>query len=179
MTTRPLSRGRLSSLSPPFRSTRRKAPALVIALAAVAYALAAVPASADPSIASKEAQAQSVLGQIQQLDSSLERAIEAYNLANVKLNKIKHDLSSNTFALASAKKSLKSAQTQLSSRLVDIYTSGDQNAGLAVLLVEDTPEIAVRQPNALGQSTPANTGSRSWPEFSRPASAPASEHSAR
>jgi peptidoglycan DL-endopeptidase CwlO len=134
VTTRPLSRGRLSSLSPPFCSTRRKAPALVIALAAVAYALAAVPASADPSVASKEAQAQSVLGQIQQLDSSLERAIEAYNLATVKLNKIKHDLSSNTFALATAKKSLKSAQTQLSSRLVDIYTSGDQNAGLAVLL---------------------------------------------
>lgn len=134
VTTRPLSRGRLSSLSPPFCSTRRKAPALVIALAAVAYALAAVPASADPSIASKEAQAQSVLGQIQQLDSSLEHAIEAYNLATVKLNKIKHDLSSNTFALATAKKSLKRAQTQLSSRLVDIYTSGDQNAGLAVLL---------------------------------------------
>jgi peptidoglycan DL-endopeptidase CwlO len=134
VTTRPLSRGRLSSLSPPFCSTRRKAPALVIALAAVAYALAAVPASADPSIASKEAQAQSVLGQIQQLDSSLEHAIEAYNLATVKLNKIKHDLSSNTFALAAAKKSLKRAQTQLSSRLVDIYTSGDQNAGLAVLL---------------------------------------------
>jgi peptidoglycan DL-endopeptidase CwlO len=100
----------------------------------VAYALAAAPVFADPSVASKEAQAQGVLGEIQQLDSSLERAIEAYNLANVKLNRIKHDLSSNTFALASARKSLKSAQTQLSSRLVDIYTSGDQNAGLAVLL---------------------------------------------
>jgi peptidoglycan DL-endopeptidase CwlO len=100
----------------------------------VAYALAAAPVSADPSVASKEAQAQGVLGEIQQLDSSLERAIEAYNLASVKLNRIKHDLSSNTFALAAARKSLKSAQTQLSSRLVDIYTSGDQNAGLAVLL---------------------------------------------
>jgi peptidoglycan DL-endopeptidase CwlO len=103
-------------------------------LALVAYALAAVPASADPSITSKEAQAQSVLGEIQQLDSSLERAVEAYNLATVKLNKLKQDLSSNTYALAAARKSLKSAQTQLSSRLVDIYTSGDQNAGLAVLL---------------------------------------------
>jgi cell wall-associated NlpC family hydrolase len=100
----------------------------------VAYALAAAPVSADPSVSSKEAEAQSVLGQIQQLDSSLERAIEAYNLANIKLNKIKHDLSSNTFALAAARKSLTSAQKQLSSRLVDIYTSGDQNAGLAVLL---------------------------------------------
>jgi hypothetical protein len=74
------------------------------------------------------------MGQIQQLDSSLERAIEAYNLANVKLNRIKHDLTDNTHALAVAKKSLGHAQTQLSSRLVEIYTSGDQNAGLAVLL---------------------------------------------
>ena len=74
------------------------------------------------------------MAQIQQLDSSLERAVEAYNLANVKLNRIKHDLTDNTHALAVAKKSLIHSQTQLSARLVDIYTSGDQNAGLAVLL---------------------------------------------
>ena len=133
VTYRPLSRGRLSGLLTPSGPARRKAPALVIALA-LASALTAASATADPSVASKEAEAQSVLGEIQQLDSSLERAVEAYNLANVKLNRIKHDLSANTVALASAKKSLKSAQVQLSKRLVDIYTSGDQNAGLAVLL---------------------------------------------
>jgi peptidoglycan DL-endopeptidase CwlO len=134
VTYRPLSRGRLSSSSPPSSSTRRKAPALVIALA-LALALTAATATADPgTVASKEAEAQSVLGQIQQLDSSLERAIEAYNLANVKLNRIKHDLSENTVALSAAKKSLKRAKVQLAERLVEIYTSGDQNAGLAVLL---------------------------------------------
>jgi peptidoglycan DL-endopeptidase CwlO len=102
---------------------------------AFAFALAAASATADPgTVASKEAEAQSVLGQIQQLDSSLERAIEAYNLANVKLNRIKHDLSQNTVALATARKSLKQARVQLSKRLVEMYTSGDQNAGLAVLL---------------------------------------------
>jgi peptidoglycan DL-endopeptidase CwlO len=131
---RPLSRGRLSGLLPPSGSTRRKAPALVIALA-LAFGLTAASATADPgTIASKEAEAQSVLGQIQQLDSSLERAIEAYNLATVKLNRIKHDLSENRVALGVAKKSLGRAQVQLSKRLVEIYTTGDQNAGLAVLL---------------------------------------------
>ena len=101
----------------------------------MAFALTAASATADPgSIASKEAEAQSVMGQIQQLDSSLERAIEAYNLATVKLNRIKHDLSENTVALSSARKSLRHAKVQLANRLVDIYTSGDQNAGLAVLL---------------------------------------------
>jgi peptidoglycan DL-endopeptidase CwlO len=97
--------------------------------------LTAASATADPgTIASKQAEAQSVLGQIQQLDSSLERAVEAYNLATVKLNRIKHDLSQNTVALSSARKSLKRAQGQLVNRAVDMYTSGDQNAGLAVLL---------------------------------------------
>jgi peptidoglycan DL-endopeptidase CwlO len=134
VTNRPLLRGRLSSrFKPPLRSTRRKAPALVIALAA-ASALTAASATADPSVASKQAEAQSVMAQIQQLDSSLERAIEAYNLANVRLARIRHDLSDNTRALTVAKKSLVRAQAQLSARLVDIYTSGDQNAGLAVLL---------------------------------------------
>jgi cell wall-associated NlpC family hydrolase len=102
---------------------------------ALAFGLTAASATADPgTIASKEAEAQSVLGQIQQLDSSLERAIEAYNLATVKLNRIKHDLSENRVALGVAKKSLGRAQVQLSKRLVEIYTTGDQNAGLAVLL---------------------------------------------
>jgi cell wall-associated NlpC family hydrolase len=133
VTNRPLPGGRLSSIQPPSRSTRRKAPASVIALVA-AFALTAVPALADPSVASKQAEAQSVLGQIQQLDSSLERAVEAYNLANVKLARIKHDLSTNTQSLSIAKKSLKRAQRQLSTRLVDLYTSEGSDSGLAVLL---------------------------------------------
>ena len=75
-----------------------------------------------------------MLGQIQQLDSSLERAIEAYDLANVKLAHIRHDLATNTHELGVAKKSLKSAQLELSARLVDLYTSGGQDSTLAVLL---------------------------------------------
>ena len=133
VTNRPLAGGRLSSESPPSSSTRRKAPALVIAIAAL-FAAAAVSASAD-SVASKRAEAQSVLNQIQQLDSSLERAIEAYDLATVKLAHIKHDLSQNTQSLSVAKRSLKNSQRQLSSRLVDIYTSeGGQDSTLVVLL---------------------------------------------
>jgi cell wall-associated NlpC family hydrolase len=72
--------------------------------------------------------------QIQQLDSSLERAIEAYDLANVKLAHIKHDLTTNTHNLGVAKKSLKTAQQELSSRLVDMYTSDGGDSTLSVLL---------------------------------------------
>ena len=114
------------------RSTRRKAPALVIAFAAL-FAATAVPATGD-TVASKRAEAQSVLNQIQQLDSSLERAVEAYDLANVKLAHIKHDLKENTTSLGVAQRSLKSAQRELSSRLVDLYTSQSQDSTLVVLL---------------------------------------------
>jgi len=69
--------------------------------------------------------------QIQQLDSSLERAIEAYDLANVKLAHIKHDLTTNTHNLGVAKKSLKTAQRELSSRLVDMYTSDGGDSTLS------------------------------------------------
>jgi cell wall-associated NlpC family hydrolase len=123
------------------------APATVIALV-TAFALAAVPAFADPTVASKRAEAQSVLSQIQQLDSSLERAVEAYNLANVQLARIKHDLSSNTHALVVARKSLKNAQTQLSSQLIDLYASEGQDTGLAVLLGSSSLDDALSRLDA-------------------------------
>ena len=75
-----------------------------------------------------------MLGQIQQLDVSLERAVEAYDLANIRLARIKHDESMNSRNLVVAKRSLKNAQHQLSSRLVDLYTSEGQDSTLAVLL---------------------------------------------
>ena len=99
-----------------------------------AAALAATPAVGDPSIASKQAEAQSVMGQVQQLDSSLERVIQAYDLATTKLNKVRADFNANHAQLQIAKKSLKRAQDALSARLVSLYTSDGQNDSLEVLL---------------------------------------------
>jgi cell wall-associated NlpC family hydrolase len=125
---------------------------------AFAIALAAASSStADPTVASKQAEAQSVMGQINQLDGSLERAVEAYDLANVKLAHIKHDLSQNTTALVTAKKSLKRAQGQLSARLVDIYTSGDNQAGLAVLLGASSLDDAIGQMDAQSRVSDQDT----------------------
>ena len=92
-----------------------------------------MPAFADPSISSKQSQAQSVLGQIQQLDASLEHAIEAYNAATIKLNKIRGDLKQNAHELHIAKANLVQAQSTLSRRLVAMYTSGSDDSTLAVL----------------------------------------------
>src|SRR3954464_2865504 len=61
-------------------SRRRQAQALLVCLAALC---ADASAYAEPgSVASKQAQAQQVLAQIQQIDRNLDGAVEAANLAN-------------------------------------------------------------------------------------------------
>ncbi len=110
----------------------RQACAFLVAVAAVL--LTAASATADPSISAKEAQAQQVLAQINQIDQSLNAAVEAYNLANVRLQKIKGDLHDNKIALDVARVTLKHSQTLLARRLVSVYTSSGENSTLAVLL---------------------------------------------
>jgi peptidoglycan DL-endopeptidase CwlO len=96
---------------------------------------AAGSATGEPSsVASKQAQAQSVLAQIQSLDASLEHAIEAYNLANEKLEAIRSDLRENREELTIAEGNLKRAQRALASRVVAIYTSGESDSTLDVLV---------------------------------------------
>jgi peptidoglycan DL-endopeptidase CwlO len=97
----------------------------------------AVTASATPqpgAIESKEAQAQSVLGQIQQLDSNLSHAIEAYNLANERLSAVKRDLAQNRRELAIARANLQRAREALAEHAVAIYTSTTGDSTLEVLL---------------------------------------------
>src|SRR5215210_1274133 len=117
------------------RHSSRARRAAVLLIVSSAVLLAALPASGDPgAIAAKQAQVESVLGQIQQLDSSLARAIEAYNLATDKLNAIEADLRVNTYELHVARANLKRSQRALANRLVAIYTSGDDTSALSILL---------------------------------------------
>jgi len=115
------------------KSKATRAATLLIVSAAVL--IGAVPAFADPSsISAKQAEVQSVLGQIDQLDGSLELAIEAYNLATDKLNAIESDLRTNTYELHVARANLKRSQRALANRLVTIYTTGDDVSALSILL---------------------------------------------
>jgi peptidoglycan DL-endopeptidase CwlO len=113
-------------------SRRRQAQAFFVAILAALVASAS--ATADPSVADKQAQAQRVLGQIQQIDRSLGPAVEAYNLANVRLQKIEGDLQENKQQLKLTRANLKIAQDSLAARLVTAYTSTQDNSTLSVLL---------------------------------------------
>jgi cell wall-associated NlpC family hydrolase len=99
----------------------------------LAVLVLAPPALATPSTA-KQAQARDVLAQIQGLDANLERAVDSYNLANQKLNRIEDDLRENKLELRLAQSNLKHAQAMLASRLVAMYTSSGENTNLEVLL---------------------------------------------
>jgi cell wall-associated NlpC family hydrolase len=120
-------------LSAPVRSGRRRqAQAFLIGIAALC---AAASASATPgSVAAKQAQAQQVLAQIQQIDNSMGAAVEQYNLANVRLQKIETDQRENRKQLKVTQANLKIAQASLSARLVTAYTTSQDNTTLSLLL---------------------------------------------
>jgi peptidoglycan DL-endopeptidase CwlO len=129
----------------------RQAPAIRTLLTAilVAVALASVKTAAADPIESKRAEAQSVLGQIQEIDGQLSHAIESYNLANVKLDRIRGELKTNAQHLKIARRSLTNAQTHLSDRLVALYTGGGDAGTLEVILGANTIEDLLNRLDAV------------------------------
>jgi cell wall-associated NlpC family hydrolase len=91
-------------------------------------------ATGDPSVSAKQAQAQHVMDQIMQLDSSLQRAKSSYDSASTKLGAIEHSLTINRIALRAARANLGKSQIALAHRLVAIYVTRDDQSTLAVLL---------------------------------------------
>ena len=65
---------------------RKSAVALLVAVTAL---LAATSSTASPTVSAKQAEAQRVLGEIQAIDSSLDKAVDAYNAAQMKLDAIR------------------------------------------------------------------------------------------
>jgi peptidoglycan DL-endopeptidase CwlO len=94
---------------------------------------AAVPAFADPSISSKRAQAEDVMGRLRELSDSLERARSQYYASTQQLAKIQRDVRENRHELRIAKHNLKTSQRVIAQRLVSLYTE-DQASTLEVVL---------------------------------------------
>jgi peptidoglycan DL-endopeptidase CwlO len=95
---------------------------------------AAGSATANPDIRAKQDQAQAIMAELENLDASLAVSIEAYNLANVELDRIDGELEVNARHLVAARKSLNVAQSRIAERLRDIYVNGDADTALDVLL---------------------------------------------
>lgn len=90
-------------------------------LAVLPLAEPAVPA---PPIESKQAEAQQVMAQIQQLDADLGLVIEAYNAEQIELDRIRAEQRENEKRLQVARSNLGSAHSTLEARLIELYTGG-------------------------------------------------------
>ena len=90
--------------------------------------------AAPPQISAKQREAERILADVQVLDSRVERAAEAYNLATIKLQGIESSLRTNRRELAVAQSNLERAQAYLKKRLRDLYTTDQSNSSLEVLL---------------------------------------------
>ena len=113
------------------RSRIRYIPAVVCAFVALAATGAA---TADPgTVAGKQAEAQRILGEINSIDMQLSVAVERWNLANVKLQRIGSDLQRARYELSVARANLKRAQTALARQAIDVYTSTNNNSTIEVL----------------------------------------------
>jgi len=107
---------------------------VLLAGLAAGLLLAVGPASADPSVQDKRAQAQAILAEVQELQSNLEKTVEAWNYANIELDRLDADLRSNGRHLVVARKSLVVAQQAIAQRLRDLYVNGNGDSTLEVLL---------------------------------------------
>jgi peptidoglycan DL-endopeptidase CwlO len=118
------------------RSRKRQAPALLFLVAALTAALLtlASSATADPSIADKEAQARAVLAQIDEMNMELGRAVEAYNGATLELERIDGELETNARHLGIAKRSLTTGQRRIAARLRDLYVTGGTGGVVEIIL---------------------------------------------
>jgi cell wall-associated NlpC family hydrolase len=116
-------------------SRARARQATTVLFVALAGLLAASSATAEPpQITAKRAEAQRVLNEIHSLDVQLEKAIESYNGASERLGAIERERALNTRHYAIAKSNLKLAQRRLGARLRAIYTSGQEDSTLAIIL---------------------------------------------
>jgi cell wall-associated NlpC family hydrolase len=92
-------------------------------------------ATAEPGpVAAKQAEERSIISQIGSIETELSIAVERWNLANVKLARIGHDLQRSRFELGVARENFKRAQIALARQAVSVYTSSDANSTLEVIL---------------------------------------------
>jgi cell wall-associated NlpC family hydrolase len=121
----------------------KRTPVVCLAALVVALGVTGV-AGSQPSIGSKEAEAQQIIEQINTLDAELGVAIEAYNAAQVRLDEIEAEQRVNERRLRIAKRNLKRAQANLAERLVALYRAGEQSAVEVILGATTLDELLDR-----------------------------------
>ena len=138
--------------------TSRRIRLAVLAPLAVVVALAvtAATAASPGPIAAKKEQARQVLAEVQQLDSKLNRAVEAYNAANWRLTLTQRALRQNKRLLVVAERNLTRANTMLTRQVLRLYSSGSPSA-LEVVLGASSFDEMLRQIETMNRLTSQQT----------------------
>ena len=123
------------------QAKRQASLVLLIVLAAVATAGAA---GAEPSVSSKQAEAKRVLAEIESIDMSLAKAVDAYNGAQMRLEAIQEDQRENRRLLKIARANFTRSQALLEQRLLAIYTSGDASVVEILLGAKSLDDLLAR-----------------------------------
>ncbi len=106
---------------------------MLLFLAAALFTASQAAASPSPSISGTQAEAQQVVGEINELNASLGRSDELVNLANLKLARVRAEIVTNRHELVIAKRNLGKSRRTIAVRLVKLYTAG-QTSTLEVIL---------------------------------------------
>ncbi len=116
----------------------------ILGLVVAATLVSATPASSAPSVASKQAEAERVLAQIQELDANLGLAVEAYNAAEVRLEEIRAEQRENQRRLEIARANYADAQAALQERLIALYESDSATVVEILLAAESLDDFLTR-----------------------------------
>jgi peptidoglycan DL-endopeptidase CwlO len=127
-----------------------KRQASLAGLLLLAALLVGAPAAAGPTLASKRAEAATVLSQIQALDASVSKAVDEYNAATIRLDEIRDKQRDNRRHLGIARSNFGHAQDALQSRLLALYTSNETSA-LEILLGAENLDDLLARADAVGR----------------------------
>ena len=116
-------------------------PALLVAAALAGTLLAGSRADANPDVRAKQAQAQTIVAQVQALGEEVGAAAERFNGANYRLQQLTSELRMTRRDLARARSMQRSAQDRLAARLVQLYTSDEPGALEVILGAESLDDV--------------------------------------
>ena len=132
-------------------------PIAVLFAALAAGLLLAVGSASGQSVQDKRAQAVAIMAQVEGLNSNLEQTVEAWNYANIELNRIDVDLASNAKHLVAARKSLVVAQDRIAGRLRDLYINGEGDSTLEVILGSSSLDDIIARLDAIERVSSQDT----------------------
>lgn len=126
------------------RVTTRRVAGLILVAALMTFSVFGTAQADTTAITKAQKDAQALSALIDKLSDDLSKVDEDYNYANQQLQRTKKQAQKTGTELAAAKKDLKTAQQQLSDRLVSIYKEGHAGALNVLLSATDFSDLVNR-----------------------------------